>query len=213
VRRIIPILCASVVLLLNVLVTPAEATPGAGTVYIFSPVLSKPWYYSQLDHSGYFGSLAARDVRDSTWTTNESVMFTASTYGAVSLQAYVHTATTNCASGGPDKWVRLQIWSNGNYRGDVAYVHLRTLNVSAGTWISTNTSLGLIQDTASCCASDGGTCWTGVHTHMEKINGTWASGALNEAHSYSTPVITFLVSGPDRPQRPPENLIMRGPVQ
>jgi hypothetical protein len=214
VKRLVTMLTASVLLLLTVLVTPAEAAPGAGTVYIYSSVLGKPWYYSQLDHNGWLGVGVARDIRDNSWTSNESVMFTAATQGAVNLYAYVHTAGTNCSSGGPDKWVRLQVYSNNTYRGDVAYVHLRTLNVSAGTWISTNTNLGLIQNAASCCSA-GDTCWTGIHTHMEKFNGTWASGGVGASHAYSTPVITFLVSGgPSRPANaPPQDLPLRGPVK
>ncbi len=190
----------------------ADAAVGAGTVYIYSPVLSKPWYYSQLDHNGYLGTNVARDVRDDSWTSSESVLFTAATAGAVSLQAFVQTAGVNCTSGGPDNWVRLNIYSDGTYRGDLAYVHLRTLSVTQGTWISTNTTLGTIQNAASCCASDGGTCWTGIHVHMEHVGGTWTTGAVGESHPYSTPVITFVVpGGPFAPVRSPSTLA--GPVK
>lgn len=207
-RRITTTLTASIVLLLTVLATPASATHA--TVYIYSPVSGKSWQFTTLDHAGYLGSTAAHDVAHSTWTSDEDVRFTAATSGAASLQAFVQTARTNCTSGGPDKWVRLNVYSDGTYRGDVAYVHLRTLNVTEGTWISTNTILGTIQNAASCCTNDGSTCWTGVHVHMEKLGGTWASAGLNVVMPYSTPVLTFFVGSPERPQ---QTLPLPGPVK
>ena len=186
---------------------------GWGTVYVYSPVTSTSWYYTNLDHPGYLGS-TSHDVGgiNTGWTGSSDVTFNASTQGAVSLQAFVQRATVNCTSGGPDNWVRLNVYSDGVYRGDLAYVHLRTLSVAENTWISPNTILGTIQNAPSCCASDGGTCWTGIHMHMENTGGTWTSSAVNQQQPYSTPVVTFVVGPcPCRPQ--PAPTVSSGPVK
>ena len=211
-RRTATTLVATIVLLATILGTPANAA-GSGTVYVYSPVTSTSWYYTNLDHAGYLGS-TSHDVGgiNTGWTGSSSVTFNAATLGAVSLYAWVQTATVNCPSGGPDNWVRLNVYSDGVYRGDLAYVHLRTLSVSEHTWIYPNTILGSIQNAPSCCVNQD-TCWTGIHVHMENTGGTWTSSATYVQHSYGTPIVTFVVgSCPCRPQQAPPT-VASGPVK
>lgn len=180
---------ATLALLLTALATPASAQHASIDVY--SPVANKSWWYSQLDHKGYLGLTAARDVTHGpTWTGDEDVRFTTT---GLSVEGYVEAADVNCATGGPDNYVILQIWLGGEFYGKISYVHLRTLaqGVSPGQWISSGKILGKIQNQASW---NGATlCWENVHVHMEQQGGSWTPPhqTYGAARPYSTPVLTY----------------------
>ncbi|MBI2756903.1 MAG: hypothetical protein HYX52_09370 [Chloroflexi bacterium] len=217
-RRLIAIL-AVVLLIATVNATPAAATHA--TVFVYSPVTNKTWRYTTLDGPGHPAGYAstARDVSDypNTWTNDEDVKFNVSTSGT-SVQGWVEAAGTNCPVGGPDKYAKIQLWLDGEYYGKVVYVHLRTLSVSAGSWILPGALLGKIQNAAS--SYNGQTCWTNVHIHTEESSGTWQYAPLQQANAYSTWVLAYTGTGiqspagglqrPDRPEYHLDNL--RGPV-
>lgn len=198
-------------LLVTTLATPASARHA--TVFIYTPVANKSWVFTSLDGpnhpAGYLWS--ARDVSGS-WTTDEGVTFNVGTSGR-SLQGWVETATTNCPVGGPDKFVKIQLWVDGEYYGKVAYVHLRTLNVSTNSWISPGTLLGRIQNAESWY--NGNSCWTGLHSHMEELYGTWQSVGLQQWQSSSTWILAYTGIGIMAPSMTPQQLTdntKRGPV-
>lgn len=198
---------AALTILLNLFAVPASAS---GTVWIYSPVTNKNWWYSQLNHPGFLGATAARDVtRGGVWTSDEDVTFTTA---GLSVSAYVETARDNCATW--DKYAILQLWVGSSFYGKVGYVHLRTLSVTEGSWISSGTILGKIQNQSDAC-------WTGIHVHMEQQSGTWTWSACPtdpttectyQEFTYATPVLQYNGGGPQSPllQKPlPADLQLR----
>lgn len=195
---------ATLILLVTTLASSASASHSP--LYVYTPVPNKSWVAGAL-HNGWLGTNVARDITGSptAYTDQEDVVFQASVNSG-SLSAVVETATTNCGTwGGPDKYVILQLWSNGEYFGRVAYVHLRTLNVSAGSTIYSGTTLGKIQNAQSCCQANGDVCWTGIHVHLETQVGTWTTSG-----SASTPVLTYSTGVPQRPMALPLRLTTGG---
>lgn len=186
-------------LVVNTFALPATASM---TIVVYSPVASKKWYYTQYDHGGYLGS--QRDVAgtqtSTPWSLSDVVTF--STSPTIGVQGYVEWAGTNCGTGGPDKYVILQIWADGLYYGKVGYIHIKSLNpgVQTGQWINPGKVLGPVQDAQSW--HNGVLCWKGLHVHMEKDMGSWyAAGLCGDqnpppdpdcsGNPYSQPLITF----------------------
>lgn len=92
-------------------------------------------------------------------------------------------------------------------------MHLRTLAVTPGTWISSGTILGKIQNAPSSFQGD--SCWTGIHVHMEESSGTWQSAPVGQWQSYTTWVVAYTGTGITRAMRSPQQLVdtqKRGPV-
>jgi hypothetical protein len=193
------------ILLVSVLASHAQAS---SPIYVYSPVLSKPWAYvcqaspCYYDHwDAYQQNSYARDISGGTWSTSDPITFMVSS--AANVSAKVVNAQINCPVGGPDYYVMLEIYGDGLYYGRADYVHLRSLNVSANTWISPGTTLGYPQDTASYY--NGQTCWTGLHVHLGRSStGQWGD-------SY---VLTFPQGVPMSPSRRAslDAMTPRGPV-
>ena len=195
---------ATLTLLVTTLASSASASHSP--LYVSTPVPNKSWVAGDL-HNGWLGTNVARDITGSptAYTDQEDVVFSASVNSGT-LSAVVETATGNCTTwGGPDNYVVLRLYSSGEYFGRVAYVHLRTLNVSAGAIISSGTTLGKIQNAQSCCQSNGDVCWTGIHVHFETQGGTWTTSG-----SSGTPVLTYSTGLPQRPMALPLKLTPGG---
>lgn len=197
-------LLATLVLLATAFGVPAQANHA--TVFVLSPVANKDWRFtSGAGHpAGYLST--ARDVAGAVpgaWTSDEDVKFNVTTSGT-NVQGWVEQATTNCATGGPDKFVKLQLWLDGEFYGKVAYVHLRTLNVSPNTWITPGTLLGKIQNQPS--SHQGETCWTGIHIHMEESSGQWLNVPVGQVQPYSQWVAAFTGTGINRLMKTPQQL-------
>lgn len=202
--RLIVTTVAAIILSVTTLATGARASHSP--MYVYTPVPNKSWVAGPL-HNGWLGTNVARDITGSptAYTDQEDVVFQASVNSG-NVEAVVEVATGNCTTwGGPDKYVVLRLYSSGDYFGRVAYVHLRTLNVSPGAIIPSGTTLGKIQNAQSCCQADGSVCWTGIHVHLETQGGTWTTSG-----SSGTAVLTYSNGVPQRPMALPQKLTPGG---
>lgn len=178
------------ILLVSVLASSAQAS---SPIYIYSPVLNKSWVYvcqaspCYYDHwDTYQQNNYARDIAGGTWTDNDAVRYSPSS-SAANVTTKVVKAEINCPVGGPDYYVLLEIYGDGLYYGRIDYVHLRSLSVSANTWISPGTVLGYPQTAPSYY--NGQQCWTGRHVHIGRSStGQWTAGS---GGSYSINILTF----------------------
>lgn len=193
------------ILLVSVLASAAYAS---SPIYVYSPIPDKSWAAGPDHWDDYQQNGFARDITGGAWTTDDPITFSPSS-PAANISAYVERATINCPVGGPDNFVLLQIWGSGEYYGKIDYVHMRSLNVSAGTWISPGTILGYPQTVPSYW--NGTQCWYGLHVHVGRSSsGQWtASGG-----PYSTSMLTFPQGVPMSPLRANSlvDTTPRGPV-
>lgn len=155
-RRVIAFAVALVFVMLA-----GTATASAVTyVDVYTGIWDQTWTYTQSSHYSVIGNYTAHDVSTSNAGQGPLVHFSPAPATAT---AYVSSVTVPCGTAADTGYfVRLSVWENGLYFGEVGYQHLTNIQVSAGNWYSAAQALGTILTTGTS-----NPCWTAPHVHYE----------------------------------------------